>query len=369
MTRISIASLALSALLASAAALAQTPGASDGGGPNCWAANVTEPTSSEGLPIGHPSYRPLHAAMDVAEAMLRGNPGLLAMPEVRLRFKRAVNDAEMPTRMPRTALLQAFGFGPKTWGRGECEVIPQAAERLAAKAGIAVFFNNPFVALNRWEHDDQLTTYVLADSTTPHQGWPTFGHCAVLTPERRMPWVPVTVGEMLGVFERQQLKHIADYDREHAEKLQPSDLAAAEREAERLRPLNAKAADALLLGARTRKDGEARYHAGIAKNRQMLVAELDDLRRTRDAMGAGRLSEPYHVGSGRHRLPAPMDAKRTPTRVVKLDPSYPWDGRNRTRIQMVAVCASDLERNPQFAPLMRQAINHIDFARLASLLN
>jgi hypothetical protein len=366
--RASFALSVLAALLAGTA-IAQTPSVSDAAVPNCWAANATEPIGNDGLPIGHPSFKPLHAAMDVVENMLRPNPGLLALPEVRLRFKRSVNDAEFPSRMPRWALIQAFGFGPKTWGRGPCEVIPQAAERLAAKAGIAVFLNNPFVVLNRWESDEQLTAYVLADTTSPHQGWPTFGHCAVLTPERRMPWVPVSVGEMLGVYERQHLKQIAEYDLRHEEDLKPYDLAAAEREAERMRPLNAKAADALLLGARTRKDGEAAWHARIAKNRQLLVAELDDLRRTRDAMGAGRLAEPYHVGSGKHRLPVAMDAKRAPARVVKLDPSYPWDGRNRTRIQMVAVCPSDLEHNPQFAPVMRQAIAHIDFVRLAALLN
>ena len=69
--------------------------------PNCWAANVVEPVSAEDLPIHHPQHRSLHAAMDVIEAMLRPNPGLLAIPEVRLRFKREVLGAIDARRMPR----------------------------------------------------------------------------------------------------------------------------------------------------------------------------------------------------------------------------------------------------------------------------
>ena len=201
------------------------------------------------------------------------------------------------------------------------------------------------------------------------QGWPVYGECAVIGPQRRLPWIPVTVGEMLGYFEREQQRRIADFDRSNERALQPYDLAAAERKAEQIRPRNAQAADLMLMAARQRKAGEAGYHAQLARSRQMLVDELDSLRATRAGMDAGQLGEAYRLGHGRHRLPGPGDAGRPLKRLVKLDPSFPWDARNRSRIQLLTVCASTHRNNPAYAQPMRDAVAALDLGRLANLLN
>ncbi|HUG21565.1 hypothetical protein [Piscinibacter sp.] len=351
--------LLCTALLAAASARAE---------PACWAASVMEEVSSAG-PIGQAAFRPLHAAMDTLEQMLRSNPGLLALPEVRLRFKREVMESLDPLTMPYQAVAHAQGFGPKTWGRGPCDVSPQAAERIGARAGISIFINTPAATLNRWLHDDELVTYLEGDPTPSFQGWPTYRECAVIGPGRRLPWIAVTVGEMLALYEREQQRRIADWDRRHANAMKPFDLAAAERQAEQIRPLNAQAADSLLLGARQRKSKEAMYHAQLAKGRQMLVSELDDLRATRAAMAPDRLAEPYRLGNGKHRLPNASDAGRPLKRIVKLDRQFPWDGRHRARIQLITVCARQLTGNPDYHPPMRDAVDALDFARLAALLN
>lgn len=39
--------------------------------PNCRAVNVVEPISAEDLPIHHPGYQHLHAAMHAVEEMVR----------------------------------------------------------------------------------------------------------------------------------------------------------------------------------------------------------------------------------------------------------------------------------------------------------
>ena len=336
--------------------------------PNCWAANVVEPISAEDLPIQHPQHRPLHAAMDVIEAMLRPNPGLLAIPEVRLRFKRDVLGAIDARRMPREAVIHAHGYGPKAWGRGPCEVIPQA-ERLGPRAGISVFINLPTATMNRWEHDEQLVTYLEGELTPSFQGWPTYRECAIVSKDGRLPWIPVTVGEMLAYFERDQQRKLADWDRRNERALQPFDLAAAERDAARIRPQNAQAADMLLTVARQRKAMEASTHEQLRKLRQQQLDELTDLRAAREAMSAEELAQPYHLGTGKHRLPTPAEAGREPKRIVKLDPSFPWDGKNRSRIQLITVCAPQLARNPAYHPAMRDAVAAIDFPRLAALLN
>lgn len=336
--------------------------------PNCWAASVLEPLANDGLPITHASFKPLHAAMDQIEQQLRPNPGLLALPEVRLRLRRQVMDAVDPARMPREAVIHAHGFGPKAWVRGDCELIAQA-DRLGPRAGISVFINTPTATLNRWEHDEQLTTYLAQAATPSLQGWPTFGECALLSTGRRLPWVPVSVGEMLALFERQQQRQLAEWDRRHEDAFQPFDLAQAERQADALRAQSATAADALLSGARQRKALEAKAHQALREQRAHLAAELADLRATRAALSPAQRDAPYHVGSGRHRLPTPAQAQTLQQAVVKLDPSFLWDARQRSRVQLLTVCAPQIERNPRYHPPMRDAVAALDFARLAALLN
>lgn len=336
---------------------------------HCWAANAAEPTSNDGLPVNHASFKPLHAAMDAFEAQAKANPGLLSLPDVRLRITRQVMDSDEPTRRPREAVIHAQGFGPKTWTGSGCDIHAQAANRIGPRAGFSVFINLPLATMNRWAHDEQLSAYLEGERGEPMQGWPVYRECAVIGPDRRIPWVPVPVGEMLAYFEREQQRKIADWDRSNKSALQPFDLADMERQAEKIRPQNAQAAELLLKVARQRKASEAANHALLLKNRQMLVDELDDLRRTRAGMSAEQLAEPYRLGTGRHRLPAPMDAARTMKRLVKLDPSFPWDARNRSRIQLLTVCASTHPDNPAYAGPMRDAVAALDLARLAALLN
>ncbi|MFT7721376.1 MAG: hypothetical protein QM788_00835 [Roseateles sp.] len=335
----------------------------------CLAAPAAEPISTDGLPVHHAAFKPLHAAMDQFETQARANAGLLALPDVRLRITRAVLDSDAPQRRPREAVIHAQGFGPKTWTGDGCDIHAQAAQRIGPRAGFSVFINAPLATMNRWAHDEQLTAYLEGERGEPLQGWPVFHDCAVIAPEGRLPWVPVTVGEMLDYFEREQQRRLADWDRRHAQALQPFDLAAAERRAAQIRPQNARAADTLLAVARQRKAGEAGHHAQLARVRQQLADELDDLRRTRAGMSAGQLAEPYRLGTGRHRLPGAGEAGRALKRLVKLDPAFPWDARNRTRIQLLTVCASTHPNNPAYAQPMRDAIAALDLSRLAALLN
>jgi hypothetical protein len=335
----------------------------------CWAANVAEPISNDGLPIGHASFVPLHKAMDTLETMARSNPGLDALPEVRLRLKRQVMDSFAPGSHPRDAALHVGGYGPKTWGPGECEVIPQA-DRLGAKAGISFFINSPLAPLQKWVADEQLTAYLEGERGEPMHGWPVYRGCAVLTANKQVWWMPVSVGEMLDYYAREQQRRIDDWDRRHRRHFdEPFDLAAAEARAADLRKLNEKAADAALLVARQRKAGEPEYLRKLSEARQLLVAELDGLRSTRAALASAELAEPYRLGSGRYRLPAPGESNKALKRLVKLDPAFGWDGRQRSRVQAIQVCPSELDKNPSYGPPMRQAVRALDFARIASLLN
>ncbi len=336
--------------------------------PACWATSVAEPISPDGLPNAHPSFVPLHRTLDLLEQMGRRNPGLARLPEERLRASRAIHDAEQPTQQPRGAVLHLNGYGPKAWGRGACEVIPQA-DRLGARAGISIFINSPLAAMNRFVHDAQLTAYLEGERGQPMQGWPVYGGCAVLTPQRRLWWLPVTVAEWLGFQAREQQRQIDAHDHDSRSTLQPFDLAAAEAQAEAVRPLNAQAADLALHVARQRKRLEPGLHASLHARRAALKAELAALVAHRQQLSPAALAEPYRLGNGRFRLPTAAEQALPLPRLVKLDPRYPWDVRQRTRVQAIHICPSMLEHNPRYAPVMREAVQALDFQRIAALLN
>ena len=354
--------LSAAALLGAPEARAEAPAAP------CWAASVAEPKSPDGIPNGSPAFAPLHRAMDALEQMAHHNTGLAQLPEVRLRASREIRDAEQPASQPRDAALHINGYGPKAWGRGPCEVIPQA-DRLGARAGISFFINNPLATLNRFAQDEQLTAYLEGERGEAIQGWPVYRGCAVLTADRRLWWVPVTVSDWLAFQAREQQRLIAAHDRENARQLQPFDLAAAEAQAEAVRALNPKAADLALHVARERKRREPAWHASIHARRAALQAELDAVQAHRQQLGAAALAEPFRLGNGRFRLPTASEQALPLKRLVQLDPTYPWDGRQRTRVQAIHVCPSQLDRNPHYGPPMREAVRALDFARIAALLN
>lgn len=354
--------LCVAALLIAAPACAQAPAAP------CWAESVAEPKSPDGIPVASPAFAPLHRAMDALEQMGRQNPGLARLPEVRLRASREIRDAEQPASQPRDAALHLNGYGPKAWGGGACDVIPQA-DRLGARAGISFFINNPLATLNRFVQDDQLTAYLEGERGEAMQGWPVYRGCAVLTADRRVWWLPVTVGDWLDYQAREQQRKIVAHDRDNARQLEPFDLAKAEAQAEAVRALNPKAADLALHVARERKRREPVGHASIHARRAALQAELAAVQAHRQQLNAAALAEPYRLGNGPFRLPTPSEQALPLKRLVKLDPAYPWDGRQRSRVQAIHVCPSLLERNADYGPPMQEAVRALDFARIAALLN
>lgn len=357
------AALAAAALLPAAGVTLAAPEP-----PPCWAATVSEPISPDGLPVGHAGFAPLHRALDTLEQLSRRNVGLAQLPEVRLRAQRVIGDAEVPSRQPRDAALHVKGFGPKAWGRGACEVIPQA-DRLGGRVGISFFINSPLATLQRWAYDEQLTAYLEGERSEPMQGWPVYSGCAVLTAERRVWWVPVTVGDWLAFQAREALRRIEEHDRSHARALEPFDLAAAEAQAEAVRPLNEKAAALALHVARDRKRREPAWHASIHARRAALQAEHAAVVAHRAALEPAALAEPFRLGNGRFRLPTDSERSLPLKRLVKLDPGFGWDGQRRHRVQAIHVCPSLIDRNPHYGPPMREAVRDLDFARIAALLN
>jgi hypothetical protein len=323
----------------------------------CWSANVLERTTMDDLPIGHARYAPLHEAMDMLEAMARPNPGLLALPDVRLRIRREIHGGPEDAGRATAAVLHAQGYGPKTWGRGECELIPQA-DRIGPRAGFSFFINKPTATLNRWKHDEQLTTYLAKPATTSFHGWPTFGECAVLSRGRRLPWVAVTVGELLAFEIRDGQRRLEAFDRDNAQALEPYDTREHEAQAAQLRtqgPAGVQAAEALLLGSRQRKAHEAAAHAAIHRGRAALLAEIEALKAQQRGATPAALAAPY--------------AQRGDHTVVRLDPAFAWDAKRPMQVQLLTVCAPQQERNPQYHPPMRDAVAALDFKRLAALLD
>lgn len=114
--------------------------------------------------------------------------------------------------------------------------------------------------------------------------------------------------------------------------------------------------------------GAACRHLGLHQLAH-LADELADLHATQVALSPAQRDTPQHAGSGRHRLPTSAQAQAVLHTVVKLYTEFPRDKCQRSRIQLLTVCAPQIERNPQYHPPMRDAVAALDFARLAALLN
>lgn len=160
---------------------------------------------------------------------------------------------------------------------------------------------------------------------------------------------------MLAFELREQQRLIEAFDHDNAEALKPYDPSVHEREAERLRPLNPQAAEALLLGSRQRKAFEAQQHKALRQGRARLVAALESLQAQQRGATPAQLAAPVVSG--------------TDHAVVRLDPGFPWDAKRPTAVQLLTVCAPQIERNPAYHGPMREAVAQLDFARLAAFLN
>jgi hypothetical protein len=66
-------------------------------------------------------------------------------------------------------------------------------------------------------------------------------------------------------------------------------------------------------------------------------------------------------------LAAPFQMSGTHT-VVRLDPDFAWDAKRPMQVQLLTVCAPQIERSPAYHVPMREAVEKLDFARLAALL-
>lgn len=108
---------------------------------DCWAPTRAPAATGFGDPISRPVYARLKAATELAEAALRADPRLAAIPGVRLQANRGIT---LPTvdGGAFTASTWVGLHGPKVWAAPGCRLIQGSADYVLP-ASVTIAFNTP----------------------------------------------------------------------------------------------------------------------------------------------------------------------------------------------------------------------------------
>jgi hypothetical protein len=116
----------------------------------------------------------------------------------------------------------------------------------------------------------------------------------------------------------------------------------------------------------TMKAQAARDAAAAAKAPPIVngsVKELEDLRALRASLTPAQLQAQAREGYTSKTPRRPVD---TLPRLVKMDPSFPWDRANPNRIRMMEIHFSGAGQ--PYDQMMRQAVETLDWAAIEALM-
>jgi hypothetical protein len=105
------------------------------------------------------------------------------------------------------------------WTKDRCDVIPQA-ERVAASVGQVYAFIN-YNVREQFLGGDEVPKY-----EGEFAGYPIYNGWIVMTKNRRLPWVPQTLGDRLAREENRRQRALDDWNRMKAERTLPDEAAA-----------------------------------------------------------------------------------------------------------------------------------------------
>jgi len=327
----------------------------------CWAARDMPATTPDGISSQHPSLAPMNEALDRIEAMLRASADFNALPDFRFRINRYISG-----EAPRAAMVGARAYERSLWGSGVCDLIPQA-DRQGATVLIHVVVNNAENDMRRSLEDSQLVSFETPLERGRVAGWPIYNDCVLLTRDGKLPWEPVTVGDYLAFSERRQARKLSEFGQWRAAPSRQIDMSKIERVYEQMKRTDPQGAEKFISDMRALKAREPLQAQKNAVGQAGLEEELQALRTYRDSLSAEALAQPYHQGHGRFGLPADNERRANLPGLVKMNSQFGWDRRDRTRLQMLQVCAMPLA-HPQYGAPLRRALEALDWNMLSSLI-
>lgn len=224
-------------------------------------------------------------AMTAAEAILRQSHEFVNPPvpvRVRTTMGARLRDP-LASRLIVRAYPEKLSLGIALW-QGDCGLISQV-DRVAGTFGqISIFFND-------LPKDTLLNEDEIPKLTGTIGGYPEYSGWVIISKDRRLPWIPQTLGERLDRIGAAREKALAEWQRAKSSRKAP-DQVAVERMAALLRKTDVEGADKYLANM---KRLAAEVHAAQARDAMQqvhLIKLRDDYRAYRDSFTGQQLTMP-----------------------------------------------------------------------------
>ena len=333
----------------------------------CWI-DRERPTTADSQPVTSPRVAVTRSFAQAINGVLKANTTLQALPDVRIRSTWQITGHPRTTPGPYGLHLVLWAHGKETWAAGTCALIPQA-DRVDPNAAIVVQTNSVTSTLSQlvsYVRDDQLEAFIEPERIGQVGKYPVYrGQWIVLTFDGRLPWVPLTMGEYLAFEERRMVKEYEEAERNIAASSKPVQLDENElRKAyEAMKAVNpAEAEKFLAMMAEVRKSA-ARASAEAKPVTNGFARPLQEVRALRASLSPAELQQQAREGYTSRTPLAPIE--KLP-RLVKLDPSFPWDRANPNRIRMMEIHFSG--RGAPYADMMRRVVDTLDWAAIEATM-
>ncbi len=270
---------------------------------DCWAPREAEDS------VSTPRFTPIRQTLLTLEDIIRRNAAYQAPPEpVRMRTTIAAGPSE-----DGGARIFVRAYPPvqttadiRIWTKDRCDVIPQA-ERVAASVGQVYVFVN-YNVQEQFLQGTEVPTY-----EGEFAGYPIYNGWIVMTRDRRLPWIPQTLGDRIDREEQKRKRALDDWNAVKAGRT-PLDEAAQMKTYELLKRTDPAGAEKFL--ATMREVGEQTRKAQAAEplTHAHLQRQLQAVRDYRATFTAAQLAAPAvwmdPDKEGRKRLDAQVAAYR-----------------------------------------------------------
>ena len=346
---------------------------------DCWV-DAEHPTTADQRSIGDlrdPTVAPMRQALRQVNAVLHGQRELHELPRTRLRSSWQVGGQwDEPAR---SGSLLLRDHRESMWLPGRCDVNPKA-DRLGPMASVTVAINAPtafFESPHAELRDEELQAWREVPATGELNGYTLYGgRQLVFTRGGRLPWVPVTTAEYIAFTLRDLQRRMQDEARARAAlPAEGDDEAQVQKVAAGLRKVDPAAADKLaaelraqLLAAREAEARNARRRAAAGADANPLQTMTRRVQAWRASLTPQQLAAPALLGlNGLHDPAVPLepDPKRYP-RLVKPDPTFPWDRSHPGRPQMLKVA---IDGGDVFTEPMQRVLQRLDLKALQALVD
>jgi hypothetical protein len=274
------------------------------------------------------------------------------------------------------ASVVTTAYNEKAWVGGGCKISKFADRGGGLSDGtIAIFLNDPDSLLGGRYGDVELAANHAPTLLGRFAGFPTYAaggnpqnERLLLTKQGYVPWVPVTVGELLAWRERDLKKREQDY--QGASQDSSNDFNEAKIEEIYLEMKKVNAAEA--------EKGRAQMLASLAK---MRAAQARDAGATTRAMSEQRRGfDAYRASFTPAQLASPATISNATTRdgivrvddpsgsaLVRVDPGFPRRDRRRIHVITVSI-AKGPKTDPEY-DWYQASLEALDYKAIAKLLD